>query len=165
MCVHPRCVCSRTTNSFPLSAAYMRQWIGSALVQIMAWRYCQLDHGNKLQWNSHQNTKLFNYENTSQNIVCEMAAIVSRKRWVRNICFETRKAKPPLKHRWLFSSPKQVWDMINYAFNSMFIWSLIDFDKTIVKVGIVVILKCTLQFPICLLLGCALFCCGYIISH
>ena len=43
-------------NSSPPSAAYMRQWIGSALVQIMAWRligikplskpmlgYCQLD--------------------------------------------------------------------------------------------------------------------------
>ena len=46
----------REINSFPHSAAYMRQWIGSALVQIMACRlfgaeplskhslgYCQLD--------------------------------------------------------------------------------------------------------------------------
>ena len=44
-------------HSYPPSAAYMRQWIGSALVQIMACRlfgakplskpmlgYCQLDH-------------------------------------------------------------------------------------------------------------------------
>ena len=48
-------------NSYPLSAVYMLQWTGSALVQVMAWRrtgdkplpepaliYCQLDHWQKL---------------------------------------------------------------------------------------------------------------------
>ena len=33
---------------------------------------------NKLQWNSNQNTKLFIRENAYENIVCEMAAILSR---------------------------------------------------------------------------------------
>ena len=33
---------------------------------------------NKLQWNFNQNTKLFIHENTSENIVCQMAAILSR---------------------------------------------------------------------------------------
>ena len=33
---------------------------------------------NKLQWNFNQNTKLFIDENASENIVCEMAAILSR---------------------------------------------------------------------------------------
>ena len=64
----------------------MRQWTGSALVQIMTCRlfgakpfstpmlgYCQLDSwtiGNKLQWNFDQNTTLFIHENASENIVC-----------------------------------------------------------------------------------------------
>ena len=38
--------------------------------------------GNKLQWNSDQNTKLFIHKNESENIICEIAAILSRGRWV-----------------------------------------------------------------------------------
>ena len=30
---------------------------------------------DKLQWNFSQNMKLFNHENASENIVCDMAAI------------------------------------------------------------------------------------------
>ena len=37
---------------------------------------------NKIQWNFNGNTKLFIDENTFENIVCEMAAILSRGRWV-----------------------------------------------------------------------------------
>ena len=37
---------------------------------------------NKFQWNFNQNMKLFIYENASENIVCEMAAIFSWWRWV-----------------------------------------------------------------------------------
>ena len=33
---------------------------------------------NKFQWNFNQNTKLFIDENIYENIVCEMAAILSR---------------------------------------------------------------------------------------
>ena len=32
----------------------------------------------KLQWNFNQNTKLFIHGNASENIVCKMAAILSR---------------------------------------------------------------------------------------
>ena len=32
---------------------------------------------NKLQWNFNQNIKLFIHENASENIICEMAAILS----------------------------------------------------------------------------------------
>ena len=56
-------------SSSPPSATYMRQWIGSALVQIMACRLCgakpfylnqcwvivNWNLGNKLQWNLNQN--------------------------------------------------------------------------------------------------------------
>ena len=41
---------------------------------------------NKLQWNSHQNTKLLIHENTFENVVCEMATFLSRGRWVE-VCF------------------------------------------------------------------------------
>ena len=37
---------------------------------------------NKLQWNLNQNTKLFIHENAFENVVCELAAILSRGRWV-----------------------------------------------------------------------------------
>ena len=63
---------------FSPSAAYMRQWIGSALVQIMfgaiplfkpTLGYYQLDFRNKVQWNFNQYEKLFIHENASENIV------------------------------------------------------------------------------------------------
>ena len=85
-------------NSSPPSAEYMRQCIGSALVQIMACRlfgakplskpmldYSQLSHKNKFQWKFNQNTKVFIHENASENIVCEMAVILSSGRWVKHI--------------------------------------------------------------------------------
>ena len=34
--------------------------------------------GNKVQWDVNQITKLFIHENSSKNIVCEMAAVLSR---------------------------------------------------------------------------------------
>ena len=81
----------------PPSAAYMRQWIRWALVQMMA---CHLFGAkllskpmlvvinwtlkNKLQWNFDQNAKLFIHENASENNICKMAAILSRGRWVNS---------------------------------------------------------------------------------
>ena len=73
------CVCTTiNVNSSPLSAAYVRRWIGSALLQIMVcrlfgtkplseqtFRYSlelspgPLIYRNKLQWNVKQNRKLF----------------------------------------------------------------------------------------------------------
>ena len=79
-------------NSSPPSAAYMRQGIRRALVQIMAWRRIYLNQccvivnwtlRNKLQWNFNRNTKLLIHDNAFDNIVWEMAAILSRERWVK----------------------------------------------------------------------------------
>ena len=85
-----------TFKSSPPNAAYMRQWIGSVLSQVMACRlsdtkplsksmlvYGQLD---KLQWNFNQNTKLSIHEKASENIICEMVAILSRGRGVKIQC-------------------------------------------------------------------------------
>ena len=66
-------------NSYPPTAAYMRPWSGSALVQVMACRllgakalpepmlaYCQL---NKFQWNSNRNSIIFIQENAFESVV------------------------------------------------------------------------------------------------
>ena len=37
---------------------------------------------NKLQWNLNLNTNLFIHKNVFRNVVCEMASILSRERWV-----------------------------------------------------------------------------------
>ena len=42
---------------------------------------------NKLQWIFNQNLINFIHENASENIVCEMAAILSRGRWVNKILY------------------------------------------------------------------------------
>ena len=51
---------------------------------------------NKLQWNFNQNKGFFIHEveNASENIVCEMAAILSKGRWV-NITYITPPPPPP----------------------------------------------------------------------
>ena len=86
-----------SVNSSPHSFAYMHQWIGSAPVQIMTchlfgakplfkpiqcWVIALWTLRNKLQLNYNQYTKLFINENTSENIVCKMAAILSQPQWV-----------------------------------------------------------------------------------
>ena len=68
----------------------MGQWTMSVLFKVMACHlfgaetlpepvltYCQWDPRNKLQWNLNQYTKKFIHENTVDNVVCEMAAILS----------------------------------------------------------------------------------------
>ena len=77
------------------ASAYMRQWIGSALVQILACRlygaeplskpmllFVNWTLGNKLQENFNQNTNIFIHKNVFEIIVCELAAILSTGRWV-----------------------------------------------------------------------------------
>ena len=54
----------------------------AALVQIMAWRQAIIVNWiitNKLQGNFNQNTKLLIGENASENIVSEMAVILTRR--------------------------------------------------------------------------------------
>ena len=83
-------------NSSPPSAAYTRQWIGSALVQIMACRLfgakplsepmlgnCQLDPWEQ---NPVKIQSKFLQENALENAVCKTAAILSRGKWVKSAC-------------------------------------------------------------------------------
>ena len=95
------------------SAAYLRQWTGSALVQIMApsrrqaqcWVIVNWTPRNKLHWNFSQNTKLFIHENASEHIVCETAAILSRRdELLKNLGYVLRVVTgeagqgPPVQH-------------------------------------------------------------------
>ena len=73
----------------------MRRWTGSVLVQVMACRrfgaeplpdpmliYCQLDPKEHTSVKFEAKYKTIHSRNTSENVVCEMAAIVSTGRWV-----------------------------------------------------------------------------------
>ena len=77
-------------NRSPPSAAYMRKWIGSALIQIMAWRRIGVNYylnqclivvnrtlGNKLQWNFNQKPQFSFSNKVSENIVCDITTILS----------------------------------------------------------------------------------------
>ena len=66
----------------------MRQWIGSTMVQIIAylnkcWVIVNWTLKNTLQWNINQNIKLYIHENAPEVIVCKMAAILSRRKYVK----------------------------------------------------------------------------------
>ena len=91
-------LCQILTHPRPPGAAYRRQWIGSALVRIMACRlfganplskpmlgYCIVNWTlrSKLQWNYNQNAKLFVRENAYENVACDMVTIFSRGKWVK----------------------------------------------------------------------------------
>ena len=95
---------SQWVNSSAPSAAYMRQWTVSALVQAMACRlfgakplpepmltYCQLEPCEQTCYNSNRNTKLFIQENAFGTVICELAAILSRGRWVNARTCRTRR--------------------------------------------------------------------------
>ena len=71
-------------NSSPLSATYMRQWTGSALVQVMACRCSAPNHylnqcwlfvdwtlGNIFQWNLNENSIIFIQGNAIESLVCQ----------------------------------------------------------------------------------------------
>ena len=79
-------------NSPPPSAAYMRRWIGSVLVEKITccifgtkplsepmFDYYQMDHQEQ-NWVTYiQDTQLFFQGNVSENIVCEMATFLFRR--------------------------------------------------------------------------------------
>ena len=88
-------------NSSPPSATYMHQWTVSPFIQIMDWlvAYSAPSHylnqcwnivnwtiRNKLKWNLNRNSNIFIQEKVFECVVWEMAAILSRPQWVKNIC-------------------------------------------------------------------------------
>ena len=55
---------------------------------------CQLDPYEQTSVNLNRNSKLFVHENASQNIVCELAATLSKGQWVNNTWIE-HSFRPP----------------------------------------------------------------------
>ena len=83
-------------NSSPPSAAYMCQWTGSSLVQVMAWRlfaakpfyepmlpYCRLDSGKHISGKFELKFYLFIQENAFEIVVCQNGGCLSKQRWVK----------------------------------------------------------------------------------
>ena len=82
-------------NSSLPSAAYKRQWTGSALFQLMACRlfgakplpeqmlaYCQLDSWEQISVKFEFEFYHFHPRKCMQNVVCKMSAILSRGSWL-----------------------------------------------------------------------------------
>ena len=79
-------------NSSPPRASYMRQWIGSTLVQLMAcrlfgakapshylnqsWNIVIWTLMSRFQWNPNRNSYTFIQENASENIFCLMTVVL-----------------------------------------------------------------------------------------
>ena len=84
-----------TLNLSPPSAAYMRRWTASTLWFVALSAPCHYLNQcsnianwtlkNKLRWNFDRNLCFFIQRNAFENVVCEMAAILSRERWA-NYC-------------------------------------------------------------------------------
>ena len=79
-------------------------WLGELLGEIYIEYACAAPYdwtlGNKLQGNVNRNSNIFIYENAHENVVCEMASILSRPRCV-NTLFSVVKCKraDPAMHR------------------------------------------------------------------
>ena len=91
---HPECVRSTVRvklTHLPLGSHicvselgqhWFRQWLVAYSVPShylnQCWIIVNWTLRNKLQWNFNQNTKLFIHGNASENIICEMAAIINK---------------------------------------------------------------------------------------
>ena len=69
-----------------LSHYWFRQWLVACSATShylnQYWLFVYWTLGNKFQWILNRNTKVFIHENAFKNVVCKMAAILSRGRWV-----------------------------------------------------------------------------------
>ena len=139
----------------------MCQWIGSALVQIMACRlfgakplykptlgYCQLDPWGQTSVNFNQNIQFSIHEIVSEHIACEMAAILSRWRWVNGAftCFKFNQSMTPEKDIWhqLLNVNKhlsiifvslQLWTIVyNVSHSFAIFWNVFWFNRQLLKI-------------------------------
>ena len=73
------CVCQ-------LGQHWFRKWLVAYLAPNhylnQCWLIVNWTPRNKLQWNFDQNTKFFIHESAFENLICEMATMLSRGSWV-----------------------------------------------------------------------------------
>ena len=109
-----------TSQSFPDDITITRQLWCDHMNSDMKWvRYQFYSWRYKLQWNFNQNKKLFIYENASEYIVCKMAAILSRGRWVKNLPSHRKKGAYFNLAEWTLSV--SVYEMATADTNFVFI--------------------------------------------
>ena len=80
---------------------------------------------NKLQWNFNQNTKLFIEENASHNIVCEMATILSKGRWVNTMVADYLVMQGTRASTWhgtglAWNIPLSLWEVLIWHVKSLY---------------------------------------------
>ena len=61
-----------------------------AIIQNQCWNIVNWTLRNKLQWNFNRNSIIFIQENALQNVVCEMASILSRPQCVKLACIKEK---------------------------------------------------------------------------
>ena len=114
--VSPNILSTTKVNSSPPNGAFMRQWTGSALVQVMTCRlfgakplpqpilpYCQLDPCEQISMKFKSNYKIFHSRICTWKCHCEKAAILSKGRWVNPQDYITRQSPSRLPQRNLYS--------------------------------------------------------------
>ena len=72
----------QVVNPSPPSAAYIA-WSAPNHYLNRCWNIFNWALRNKLQWNFSRKSHIFIQENALENVACEMAAILSRGRWVK----------------------------------------------------------------------------------
>ena len=75
-------ICVSELNQHWFRQCFVAYWAPSHYLN-QYWVIVNWSLRNKLQWNLNQNTTFIIHKNVSENIVCEMAAILSRLRWVK----------------------------------------------------------------------------------
>ena len=93
---YPFWITSPPSTAPPPCAAYMRQWNGSALVQVwlvacsvanyypnQCWLIFNWIPGNKFQWNSNRDSNVFIQENAFEIVVCQNGGHFVLGRWVK----------------------------------------------------------------------------------
>ena len=61
---------------------------------------------NTFQWNFYQNAKIFIHENAFENVVCEMAAILSKGRWGKSLFKIDKSGDEWIRVCWCFKQAK-----------------------------------------------------------
>ena len=81
------------------------------------WFIVNLTLKNNFQWNFYQNIKLFIQENTSENIVCEMALILSRGDELMHCDLGTSYGVRHVGHSWV--------SLADWIPTSSFVWNFL----------------------------------------
>ena len=58
---------------------------GAKTLSEQRWNIVNWTLGNKLQWNLNRNSNIFIHDNALEHVVCEMAAILSRRQCVNSV--------------------------------------------------------------------------------